>query len=69
MLTPAGMEQFFDHFASLTAADPEAFAGVGGPLGMRILGPPSRSPILCRIAAPASVPPLPGGLTARASRR
>ncbi|MDQ6815912.1 MAG: cupin domain-containing protein [Actinomycetota bacterium] len=40
MFTPAGMERFFEQFASLSAPDPEAFATLGGPLGMEVLGPP-----------------------------
>lgn len=40
MFTPAGMERFFDEFASLPAPDPQAFAKVGAPLGMTVLGPP-----------------------------
>jgi quercetin dioxygenase-like cupin family protein len=40
MFTPAGMERFFDEFATLSAPDPEAFAEIGSPLGMTILGPP-----------------------------
>ncbi len=40
MFTPAGMERFFDRFAALSAADPEAFRRIGGPLGMDVIGPP-----------------------------
>jgi quercetin dioxygenase-like cupin family protein len=40
MFTPAGMERFFDEFATLSAPDPEAFAQLGDPVGMKILGPP-----------------------------
>jgi len=40
MFTPAGMEQFFDRFAALTAPDPEAFRSIGAPLGMEVVGPP-----------------------------
>ena len=40
MFTPAGMERFFDQFASLQAPQPEAFARIGRPLGMEVLGPP-----------------------------
>lgn len=40
LFTPAGMERFFDRFAELSAPDPAAFAEIGEPLGMRVLGPP-----------------------------
>ncbi|MGB0097470.1 MAG: cupin domain-containing protein [Solirubrobacteraceae bacterium] len=40
MFTPAGMERFFDQFASLSTPDPAAFAKIGKPLGMNVLGPP-----------------------------
>ena len=40
MFTPAGMERFFDRFAALSAPDPDAFAQIGGPLGMEVVGPP-----------------------------
>jgi quercetin dioxygenase-like cupin family protein len=40
MFTPAGMERFFDEFATLPAPEPEAFAKIGDPLGMKVLGPP-----------------------------
>jgi len=40
MFTPAGIERFFDEFARLSAPDPEAFAKIGDPLGMTVLGPP-----------------------------
>lgn len=40
MFTPAGMERFYDESATLPAADPEAFATIGDPLGMKVLGPP-----------------------------
>ena len=40
MFTPAGMERFFDGFAALSEPDPEAFGSIGGPLGMRVIGPP-----------------------------
>jgi hypothetical protein len=40
MFTPAGMERFFDRFAALSAPDPRAFASIGGPLGMEVIGPP-----------------------------
>ncbi|HEY6398268.1 MAG TPA: cupin domain-containing protein, partial [Solirubrobacteraceae bacterium] len=39
MFTPAGMERFFDRFAALSAADPEAFRSIGAPLGMEVIGP------------------------------
>ena len=38
--TPAGMERFFDGFAALSEPDPEAFGSIGGPLGMKVIGPP-----------------------------
>lgn len=39
--SPAGMEQFFDAFAQLTAPiDPGAFRELGEPAGMTITGPP-----------------------------
>ena len=40
MFTPAGMERFFDGFSALSAPDPQAFARIGGPLGMEVIGPP-----------------------------
>jgi quercetin dioxygenase-like cupin family protein len=40
MFTPAGMERFFDEVATLSATDPEDFAKIGDPLGMKVLGPP-----------------------------
>jgi quercetin dioxygenase-like cupin family protein len=40
MFTPAGMERFYDEFATLSAPDPDAFAKIGEPLGMKVLGPP-----------------------------
>ncbi len=40
MFTPAGMERFFDQFAALSAPDPKAFAQIGDPLGMKVVGPP-----------------------------
>jgi quercetin dioxygenase-like cupin family protein len=40
MFTPAGMERFFDRFATVSAPDPDAFASIGGPLGMEVVGPP-----------------------------
>ncbi|HET6867051.1 MAG TPA: quercetin 2,3-dioxygenase [Solirubrobacteraceae bacterium] len=39
MFIPAGMERFFDEFAALPAPDPEAFAKIGDPLGMKVIGP------------------------------
>ncbi len=39
MFTPAGMERFFDWFAELSMADPEAFRSIGAPLGMEVIGP------------------------------
>jgi len=38
MFTPAGMERFFDEFALLSAPHPEAFAKIGDPLGMKVIG-------------------------------
>jgi quercetin dioxygenase-like cupin family protein len=40
LFTPAGMERFFDGFAALDAAGPEAFARVGAEAGMDVVGPP-----------------------------
>ncbi len=40
MFNPSGMESFFDTFAALPDLDPAAFARVGAPLGMEVLGPP-----------------------------
>ena len=40
MFIPAGMERFFDEFATLAAPDQEAFARIGAPLGMDVIGPP-----------------------------
>jgi quercetin dioxygenase-like cupin family protein len=42
MFTPAGMERFFDRFASLPAGpvDPDAFQSIGRDVGMDVLGPP-----------------------------
>ncbi|HWI22798.1 MAG TPA: cupin domain-containing protein [Baekduia sp.] len=40
MFTPAGMERFFDGFATLEAPDPKAFAELGAPFGMDVIGPP-----------------------------
>jgi hypothetical protein len=51
VFTPAGMERFFEQFASLPAPQPEAFARIGRPLGMEVLGPPlgaTRSPLTRR---------------------
>jgi quercetin dioxygenase-like cupin family protein len=42
LFTPAGIERFFDHFAALPAFDPSAFATLGRPVGMEIVGPPLR---------------------------
>jgi quercetin dioxygenase-like cupin family protein len=38
--TPSGMEHFFDRFAALEAAGPEAFKTVGATVGMDVVGPP-----------------------------
>jgi quercetin dioxygenase-like cupin family protein len=40
MFTPAGMEKFFDQFALLSTPGPSDFVTIGGPLGMKVLGPP-----------------------------
>jgi hypothetical protein len=40
MFLPAGMELFFERFASLSAPEAEDFANIGDPLGMSVLGPP-----------------------------
>ena len=40
IFTPAGMERFYDEVATLSAPDPDAFAKIGDPLGMKVLGPP-----------------------------
>jgi quercetin dioxygenase-like cupin family protein len=42
MFTPAGMERFFDRFASLPAgaAGPDAFRSLGLEVGMDVVGPP-----------------------------
>jgi quercetin dioxygenase-like cupin family protein len=40
MFTPAGMERFFDEFASRAAPERADFATIGDPLGMKVLGPP-----------------------------
>ncbi len=40
--TPAGMERFFDEFASLPDGplDPDAFRSIGREVGMEVVGPP-----------------------------
>ena len=40
IFNPAGMEPFFDQFAELTAAEPQAFARLGREVGMTVVGPP-----------------------------
>jgi quercetin dioxygenase-like cupin family protein len=40
IFTPAGRERFFDDFASLATPDPVAFARIGEPIGMNVIGPP-----------------------------
>jgi quercetin dioxygenase-like cupin family protein len=40
LFTPSGMERFFDGFAGLEAPDPSAFAALGAPVGMTVVGPP-----------------------------
>jgi quercetin dioxygenase-like cupin family protein len=40
IFTPAGMERFFDEFASLATPDPAAFVRIGEPIGMNVIGPP-----------------------------
>jgi quercetin dioxygenase-like cupin family protein len=40
LFTPAGMEGFFTELAALERPDPTAFARLGEPVGMRVLGPP-----------------------------
>lgn len=40
IFNPAGMEPFFDQFAELTTAEPEAFARLGSQVGMTVVGPP-----------------------------
>jgi len=40
IFNPAGMEPFFDQFAELPTADPEAFARLGAEGGMKVVGPP-----------------------------
>ena len=42
LFTPSGMERFFDEFARLEKPDPSAFASLGAPAGMQVLGPPLR---------------------------
>lgn len=44
LFTPAGMEPFFDRFAELTPDEigPGAFAELGAPSGMEVVGPPLR---------------------------
>jgi quercetin dioxygenase-like cupin family protein len=46
LFTPAGMERFFDRFASLPAGpvDPDAFRTLGSEVGMDVVGPPLRRP-------------------------
>jgi quercetin dioxygenase-like cupin family protein len=47
LFTPAGMERFFDEFASLpaSAVGPDAFRSIGAEVGMDILGPPLRKTV------------------------
>jgi mannose-6-phosphate isomerase-like protein (cupin superfamily) len=40
LFTPAGMERFFDRFATLAAFDPSAFQTLGSDVGMDVVGPP-----------------------------
>jgi quercetin dioxygenase-like cupin family protein len=40
LFNPSGMERFFDRFAALDGPDPAAFARIGEPLGMTVMGPP-----------------------------
>jgi quercetin dioxygenase-like cupin family protein len=40
IFNPAGMEPFFDGFAELTSADPQAFTRLGEAVGMKVVGPP-----------------------------
>ena len=44
LFTPAGMEPFFDRFSELSPEQlgPGAFAELGAPAGMKVLGPPLR---------------------------
>jgi quercetin dioxygenase-like cupin family protein len=44
VFTPSGMERFFDGFAGLQSADPDAFRRLGEPVGMTVLGPPLPPP-------------------------
>lgn len=37
---PSGMERFFEGFNALEAPGPDAFAQIGGEVGMEVLGPP-----------------------------
>lgn len=37
---PAGMERFFDRFATMDGSGPEAFAAAAAPVGMEVVGPP-----------------------------
>ncbi|HEX8648306.1 MAG TPA: cupin domain-containing protein [Thermoleophilaceae bacterium] len=38
--TPAGMEAFFEHMATVTEFDPQEFRRMGAESGMQVLGPP-----------------------------
>lgn len=41
IFTPSGMEEFFERFAALDGLPaPEAFADIGGAVGMTVTGPP-----------------------------
>jgi quercetin dioxygenase-like cupin family protein len=44
LFTPAGMERFFDRFATLPAFDAGAFQTIGRELGMDVVGPPLDQP-------------------------
>jgi quercetin dioxygenase-like cupin family protein len=44
LLTPAGMERFFDRFASLPAFDTSAFRTLGREVGMEVVGAPLSQP-------------------------
>jgi quercetin dioxygenase-like cupin family protein len=44
LFTPAGMERFFDRFASLPTFDPSTFQTLGSDVGMEVLGPPLCQP-------------------------
>jgi len=44
LFTPAGMERFFDRFATLPAFDPSAFQTLGRDVGMDVVGPPLGHP-------------------------